>query len=129
MPKAIEANLLEKELSQYLQNYKENIDEEVEEVANDIGKKAVAELKQISPKGARKEYCKGWRLKKGKLARNRYSVKIHNKTDYQLTHLLEFRHATRDGGRTTPQPHIRPTEEKYKKEFEKELKKKIGGLK
>lgn len=54
MSKAIEANLLEKELSQYLQNYKENIDEEVEEVANDIGKKAVAELKQISPKRSKK---------------------------------------------------------------------------
>ena len=64
MPKAIEANLLEKELSQYLQNYKENIDEEVEEVANDIGKKAVAELKQISPKRSKKGILQRLEFKK-----------------------------------------------------------------
>lgn len=129
MSKSIEANLLSKELMKYLQEYKEDIDEEFEETANGVGKKAVEELKQISPMGARKEYCKGWRLKKDKLGKNRYSIKIHNKTDYQLTHLLEFGHATKNGGRTKPQPHIRPTEEKYKKEFERELKKKIGGIK
>ena len=54
---------------------------------------------------------------------------MHNKTDYQLTHLLEFGHATRDGERTEAQPHIRPVEEKYSKEFEKRLRKKVGGLK
>lgn len=129
MSKAIDVSLLNKELMKYLKEYKEDIDEEVEKVANKVGKEAVAELKQISPKGARKEYCKGWRLKKDKLGRNKYTVKIHNKTDYQLTHLLEFGHATKNGGRTKSQPHIRPTEEKYSKEFEKELKMEIGGLK
>lgn len=86
-------------------------------------------LNKYLQNGARKSYAKGWRLKQDKLRKNRYSVKIHNKTDYQLTHLLEFVHATRNGGRTKAQPHIRPTEEKYSKKFEKELKKKIGGLK
>lgn len=129
MSNSIDVNLLSKELMKYLQDYKENIDEEVEKTAISVGNRAVAVLKRISPKGARKEYCKGWRLKKDKLGKNRYSIKIHNKTDYQLTHLLEFGHATRNGGRTRQQPHIRPVEEKYKKEFEKELKKKIGGIK
>ena len=86
-------------------------------------------LSKYLQNGARKEYCKGWRLKKDKAGKNRYIVKVWNKTDYQLTHLLEFGHATRNGGRTKPQPHIRPTEEKYKKEFEKELKGRIGGIK
>lgn len=85
-------------------------------------------LNKYLQNGARKEYCKGWRLKKDKTGKNRYIVKVWNKTDYQLTHLLEFGHATRNGGRTRPQAHIRPTEEKYKKEFEKELKRKIGGI-
>ena len=92
-------------------------------------KKQQQNLSKYLQNGARKKYCKGWSLKKDKTGRNRYVVKVWNKTDYQLTHLLEFGHATRNGGRTKPQPHIRPTEEKYKKEFEKELKRKIGGIK
>ena len=46
-----------------------------------------------------------------------------------MTHVLEFGHVTRNGGRTKAIPHIRPVEEKYSKEYEKELKQKIGGIK
>ena len=129
MSKAIDANLLSKELSKALENYADDISAEVEEVANKVGKEAVNELEQTSPRGERKEYCKGWRLKKDKKGKNIYTIKIHNKTDYQLTHLLEFGHATKNGGRTKAQPHIRPVEKKYSEEFERELKQKIGGLK
>lgn len=129
MSKTIDVNLLSKEIEKALENYKDDISAEVEEVANKVGKEAVNELKQTSPRGARKEYCKGWKLKKDKRGKNLYTIKIHNKTDYQLTHLLEFEHATKNGKRTKAQPHIRPVEKKYSEEFEKELKQKIGGLK
>lgn len=129
MSKTIEANLLTKEVMKALENYSDDISEVVEKVANKVGKEAVEELKNTSPKGTRKEYAKGWRLKKDKLGKNRYIVKVHNKTNYQLTHLLEFGHATRNGRRTKAQPHIRPTEEKFSKKFEEEIKKEIGGLK
>lgn len=129
MSKTVEASLVDKEIMKYLQDYKEDISEVVEKVSNKVGKEATDELKNTSPTGYRKSYAKGWRLKKDKSGRNKYIVKIHNKTDYQLTHLLEFGHATRNGGRTRAFPHIRPTEEKYKKVFEKELKKEIGGIK
>lgn len=129
MSKAIDVNLLQKELMKALTEYKDDISDVVEKDANEIGKEAVEELKQTSPKGAREEYCKGWRLKKDKLGKNKYTIKIHNKTNYQLTHLLEFGHATRNGGHTKAQPHIRPVEEKYSKKFEEKLIKDIGGLK
>ena len=129
MSKAININNLSKEIVQAIENYNYDISEVVEEVANKVGKEAVTELKQESPKGARGSYAKGWRLKKDKLSKSRYVVKIYNKTDYQLTHLLEFGHASRNGGRTEPQPHIRPIEEKYGEKFEKILKQDIGGLK
>lgn len=128
MSKAIDTNLLSKELSKALENYSDDISVEVEEVANKVGKEAVDELKQISPKGAKKSYAKGWKLKKDKKGKNLYTIKIHNKTDYQLTHLLEFGHATKNGGKAKAQPHIRPVEKKYSEKFEKELKQKIGGL-
>jgi HK97 gp10 family phage protein len=129
MSKKINPNLLAKEIIKVLSDYKDDISNIVEQDANEVGKEAVAELKQTSPKGARKEYCKGWRLKKDKLGKNRYTVKIHNKTDSQLTHLLEFGHATRNGGHTEAQPHIRPIEEEYSKKFEQKIRKDIGGLK
>lgn len=130
MSKEIKIDNLSKEIMSALTEYADDISGLVEKVANDVGKEAVKELKTISPKSVRKggKYAKGWRLKKDKLGKNRYSVKIHNKTDYQLTHLLEFGHATRNGGRTKAIPHIRPTEEKYSNEYEERLKKKIGGI-
>lgn len=128
MSKAINPNLLSKEIMKALEGYADDISEAVEFEANKVGKEAVDELKQDSPKGTRKSYAKGWSIKKDKKGKNSYRVKIYNKTDYQLTHLLEFGHATRNGGRTKAQPHIRPVEQKYSAEFEKELKKKIGGL-
>lgn len=128
MSKTIKVDDLSKEIIKALENYSDDISEVVEEVSNDVGKEAVGELKTTSPK-KRGSYAEGWKLKKDKLGRNRYSVKIHNKTDYQLTHLLEFGHVTRNGGRTKAISHIRPVEEKYSKEYEKKLKQKIGGIK
>lgn len=128
MSKSIEADLLEKEVMKYLSEYKEDISDVVEIVSNKVGQEATSELKKDSPR-LTGDYAKGWRLKKDKVGKNRYTVKIHNKTDYQITHLLEFGHVTRNGGRTKAIPHIKPVEEKYKKIFEQELKNKIGGIK
>lgn len=131
MSKTVKIDDLPKEIMKALTGYSDDISESVKEVANDVGKEAVQELKNTSPKKKRKggRYAKGWKLKKEKLGKNRYSVKIYNKTDYQLTHLLEFGHATRNGGRTKAIPHIRPVEEKYSKKYENKLKQKIGGMK
>ena len=134
MSNSIKPEELEKAVTEYLKNYVEDIEEDVEDTTNTIVKEAKQELVQTSPRSgiARDtKYYKGWAIKNGGRTRKGkyYSKVIWNKTNYQLTHLLEFGHATRNGGRTKPQPHIRPTEEKYKKEFEQELKKKIGGIK
>lgn len=128
MSKPIKVDSLSKEIMKALENYSDDISEAVEEVSDKVGEEAVKEIKQVSPKKCGK-YAKGWKLKKDKLGKNRYSVKIHNKTDYQLTHLLEFGHATKNGKRTKAIPHIRPIEEKYSKEYERELKRKLGGIK
>ena len=124
MSKTIKPEELQNVLKDYLENYVEDITEDVEEKTDTLTKEAVNELKQISPRGhgARKTpYYKGWRRQKGRENKGKYTVKIYNGTNYQLTHLLEFGHATRNGGRTRAIPHIRPTEEKYSKLYEKQI--------
>lgn len=126
MSKTIKADQLTKELTKALESYSDDISEVVEEVSNNVGKEAIEEIKQLSPK-KRGNYSKGWSLKKDQLGKSKYCIKIHNKTNYQLTHLLEFGHVTKNGKRTKAIPHIRPVEEKYSKKYEQELKRKIGG--
>lgn len=124
MSKSIKPELLSEKIMEALTEYKEDIEEDVIDTSNTLTKEAVKELKQTSPKGKGtrdKPYHKGWTRQKGKENKGRYTIKIHNKTNYQLTHLLEFGHATRNGGRTKAIPHIRPLEEKYNELYEQKL--------
>lgn len=128
MSKKIKPEDLQKELLNYLDNYKEDIDEEVVETVDEITKEAKEELIQTSPRGQGKRknpYYKGWAVKLSKKRTGVYHKVIWNKTNYQLTHLLEFGHATRNGGRTKAIPHIRPVEEKYNVKFVDKLEQKI----
>lgn len=129
MSKSIKAEDLQQVLNEYLEDYVEDIQEDVEDATNTIVKEAKAELVQTSPKsGVARDtkYYKGWALKNGTKNKNyRYTRVIWNKTNYQLTHLLEFGHATRNGGRTKAIPHIRPVEEKYGVKFADLIEKKI----
>lgn len=123
---------LQKAVMDYLENYVENIQEDVEEATDTITKEAKEELIRTSPKGgiARKtKYYKGWAVKIGARTRKksyRYTKVVWNKTNYQLTHLLEFGHHKRDGtGWVDAQPHIRDVEEKYGLKFADLLDEKI----
>lgn len=131
MANGINPKELQKSIMDYLENYVEDIQEDVIETTDTVTKEAKQELIKISPKrktSRDKKYSKGWAIKTGGRTRNtkyRHVKVIWNKTNYQLTHLLEFGHATANGGHTNPQPHIRPIEEKYGTKFMDLLDKKI----
>ena len=120
MSNSIKPEKLQKALMEYLTDYCEDIQEDVEDCTDKVTKEARKELVKTSPRDgvARKtKYYKGWSTKISKRGATKYHKVIWNKTNYQLTHLLEFGHVTRNGGRTKAQQHIRPIEEKYNAEF------------
>ena len=107
-----EINEVAKEIQKTMKKYSQLVTEEFEEAKKDVSNALVAELKRESPE-RRPKYKKGWAKKKTKKG-----FIIHNKTNYQLTHLLEHGHARRGGGRDVPaKVHIRPAEEKAIKDF------------
>ena len=52
---------------------------------------------------------------------------VHNKKHYQLTHLLQNGHASRNGGRVKAYPHIDSAEEKAEKTATDYIEDKLGG--
>ena len=108
----IKVDDLSREMSEILKAYTCDVEEGLENEKRKVARAGAKELRETSPKGARKKYAKGWTSSKRGGA-----YVIHNRTDYQLTHLLEKGHALHQGGRTRPIPHIAPVEEKVIQEF------------
>ena len=104
-----------------LAEYTDEVEKGLEVEKKSVADKAVQTLKTTSPKKTGK-YAKGWTTSNinGKQV-------VHNKTDYQLTHLLEYGHAKRNGGRVAGKPHIRPVEEEVIKDFTEGVEKVIKG--
>jgi Bacteriophage HK97-gp10, putative tail-component len=109
------------EISKALKKYTNEVSQGIEEVKVEVAKDTVKELRKTSPKDTG-DYAKGWARKKVGNAEV-----VHNRTDYQLTHLLEKGHAKRGGGRVAGKAHIAPAEEKAVKEFIDRVEKVIKG--
>jgi alkyl hydroperoxide reductase subunit AhpF len=63
------------------------------------------------------KYKRSWKVKIISNNFSYYKAVIHAGKEYSLTHLLENGHATRNGGRTEPQVHIKPARDKIEKEY------------
>lgn len=106
----------------------QKVDNVVEEASAKVSKEAVQELRATSPKrkGGGK-YAKGWAIKK----QGKQTI-VYNRTDYQLTHLLEHGHDLVSHGKKVGfvkgQPHIKPVEEKVQERMTEEVEKGINNL-
>lgn len=102
-------------INKYLENYQGDVIEECTKVTTEVARESVRKLKAASPKGP-KGYAKGWtyKLDRGRMT---HGATIYGKDGtYQIAHLLEHGHATRNGTNrkfppTPAYPHIAKVEE------------------
>lgn len=121
------ADTITSELTKYNQTVTDNLKDNIKETAEETKD----ELKANSPKRTGK-YKKGWRVKEEFENRSDIRLVVHNKTSYQLTHLLERPHVISNGtkrifGTTKAQPHIEIAEQNAIKKLENKIKVVVKG--
>jgi len=109
------------EIAKGLAEYSQDVVEKVNVSSDKVGKAAVKQLKQTSPKRHGK-YAKSWTMKTEPEVGQPHKRIVHVKAPhYRLAHLLEYGHAKVGGGRVEGIPHIRPAEEEVIREFTREV--------
>ena len=102
---------LQAQVEALLNQYGKQCSEVVNEAVHEVSKEALKKLKKEAPKRTGL-YKKGWKVKKND---DKFSANdiLYGKeaSTYAIPHLLEHRHATRNGGRTAPIPHVKNVEE------------------
>lgn len=101
-----------------LKDYGAEVGEAVEEAVDKVSKTTLSTTRKTAPK-LTGSYRKGWRGRVRVSSKGRYVREIYNKTDYQLTHLLEHGHAKVGGGTVPAIPHLEPAERKAQEQLRK----------
>lgn len=111
------------QMAKILDQYSDKVQRTTNEAIDKVSRESVKKLKSGSPVRTG-SYARGWAVKrntKGKIK----GATVHNRTDYQLTHLLENGHVIRNAkgtyGRAPAQKHIAPVEEWAVEEFPAEI--------
>lgn len=107
-----------------IEDYKDTIYADCQFVVRDAGRKAAAALRNSARSVYKGKYPGSWT----------FTVEgIYNPTAIiyskipGLPHLLEYGHATRNGGRVAGKAHIKPVEEAVVRDFEQGLIRKLNG--
>ena len=116
---------LQAQVEALLNQYGKQCSEVVNEAVHEVSKEALKKLKKESPKRTGL-YKKGWKVKKNN---DKFSANdiLYGKeaSTYAIAHLLEHGHATRNGGRTAPIPHVKNVEEWAQKALVDTVEKKL----
>lgn len=109
-------------ISEELEGYSQEITDRLKTEVRQVARECRDEIRDNSPR-LTGDYRKGWRTTTDYESREDIRVTVHNKTDYQLTHLLEDGHAIKGGmGRVEGIPHIAPAEEHVAEKLETRVK-------
>lgn len=121
----VKIDSLSSEVMRELEKYADVTTENVKKAVQKAGKTVRDEIKESAPSDTGK-YSKSWTVKTVRETSSSLELVVHSRNKYQLTHLLEFGHAKRGGGRVSARPHIANAEEKAIKVFEEEIKEAIS---
>lgn len=115
----VSADSFEQAIKKLLAEYDDEVNETLKEVIPEVAKEGAKKLKDTSPRNEtskkKRKYYRGWavQLEEGRMVTK---ATIYGKTGtYQLAHLLEFGHVTKNGKdrvypRTPAHPHIADVE-------------------
>ena len=121
---SIKIDDLAKEVMRGLDEYADVTTEQVKKAVRKAGNTVRKEIQQNAPKNTG-NYAKSWAVKKVRESSHTLELVVHSKNRYQLTHLLEFGHCLRNGGRTRTMPHIAPAEEEGIEQLERQIERSI----
>ena len=112
------------QLETILNQYDEKLTNVTNDAMKSVSKESVQKLKNSSPIKTG-DYAKGWGTKTQRERNGLNTITVHNKTNYQLTHLLENGHVVRNAkgtyGRAPAIVHIKPVEDYAISEFPAEV--------
>lgn len=118
------AETLTVQMEKILDEYSDRVKNVTRVAMQRVSRECVQKLRNTSPKKTG-SYSRGWGTKKIVSRGDIADIIVCNKTDYQLTHLLENGHVVKNAkgtfGRTSPQKHIKPVEEWANEELPAEI--------
>lgn len=112
----IDSGALAATINDILDEYGDAAREAVEAAAKTTAKEVVKKLRQGGTYRGGEDFNKGWTSKTEKTRLGSVTT-VYNKTRPQLAHLLEFGHATQNGGRTRAFNFIAPVADSVEAEF------------
>lgn len=124
-------NNLDEAIKAELENYNVEVVKATNESIREVAKEAKKILKNGGQYQARTgAYEKDWTAKQRERASSVVEVDgytVFNKKHYQLTHLLEYGHQSRNGGRVRAFSHIAPVNEQIGDMIAGMIERKLGG--
>ena len=111
MAKTVSVDKMAEALGEILEEYKEASMQKVKKCVRKSASRTRKEIQQHAPIGKTGVYAKSWRVKTIEENSQKLIQVVHSPKRYMLAHLLEKSHALRNGGHSTPKPHIAPAEQ------------------
>lgn len=115
----ININQLSAEITRAVKEYTAEVTEGIVEEIDQTSKAIVKAIRAGSPRESG-DYAKGWTRKKMGSGQD-VSYVVYNKEKPWISHLLEYGHVKRGGGRVSGRPHIRPVTDREIAEMERRV--------